>query len=154
MKIRLIAVGTRAPGWVSDGFEEYARRLPRSNALIMTEIQPAPKNEGAAAAREREGERLLAQVGRNDMVIALDEHGESWTTRQFAGHLDAWRRNGRDVALLVGGADGLAEPCLRRADARWSLSALTFPHMLVRVIIAEQVYRAHSLLTNHPYHRD
>ena len=152
--MRLVAVGQRPPAWVSDGFTEYARRLPRDMALHLTEISPAPrKNVPVQRARGMEGERLLQQVGPGDCVVALDVTGVQWSTPQLAQHMDDWRMQGQDVAFLVGGADGLASECLERADRVWSLSALTFPHALVRVILAEQLYRAWTLLSGHPYHR-
>lgn len=120
----------------------------------MTEVASAQKSDSARVAVVREGERLLAHVAASDRVVALDERGQSWSTRKLAEQLEGWRSDGRDVALLIGGPDGLSDGCLERAEQRWSLSALTFPHMLVRVLVAEQMYRAHSLLTNHPYHRD
>lgn len=154
MKIRLIAVGQRPPAWVAEGFSEYVRRLPREMPLALVEVPPAARrNLPAERARRLEAERLLGQVSERDRVIALDVKGRTWSTETLARKLDDWRMEGNDLAFLIGGADGLDERCLSRADERLSLSALTFPHALVRVIVAEQLYRAWTVLTGHPYHR-
>jgi 23S rRNA (pseudouridine1915-N3)-methyltransferase len=154
VKIRLVAVGQRPPEWVVKGFTEYARRLPREMALELVEIAPAVRrNTSVAQVREREAQRLLDQVTPRSWVVALDEHGTAWSTLRLAERLDDWRMQGRDVVFLVGGADGLDSSCLERADEVLSLSAMTLPHALVRVIIAEQLYRAWTVLNGHPYHR-
>lgn len=154
MKIRLIAVGHRPPEWVSAGFEEYARRLPREMPLELVEISPATrKNLPADRVRRSEAERILGQVGDRDWVVALDQRGAGRSTQELAGRLDDWRMQGRDVTLLIGGADGLDAACRERADEVLSLSAMTLPHALVRVVIAEQLYRAWTILSGHPYHR-
>jgi 23S rRNA (pseudouridine1915-N3)-methyltransferase len=155
MRIHLVAVGTRMPDWVTQGYEEYVRRLPRECELILKEIAPARrgKNADIARLREDEGERMLAAVSRDEYVVALDVGGKPWSTPDLAHNLDRWLANGRDVALLVGGPDGLSPACRQRADQAWSLSPLTFPHPIVRVIVAEQIYRAWSIRQNHPYHR-
>ena len=156
MKIRLIAVGTRMPSWVVTAFGEYRKRLPRECALDLVEIAPERRGRNAPVAqiKDTECQKLLAAVPAGCRVVALDENGEGWTTRQLADRLDAWLHDGRDVALLVGGPDGLSSECLHKAEPRWSLSPLTLPHPLVRVVVAEQIYRAWSLLRGHPYHRD
>jgi len=155
MQIHLIAVGTRMPGWVNDGYAEYARRLPRECGLNLTEIPLAQRSKSQPVSRaiEEEGRRMQAAIGANRQVIALDVKGRGWSTEQLAGELKHWMQDGRDVSLLVGGPDGLAEGCLQAAARRWSLSPLTLPHPLVRVILAEQLYRAWSLNAGHPYHR-
>ncbi|MFW6092994.1 MAG: 23S rRNA (pseudouridine(1915)-N(3))-methyltransferase RlmH [Pseudomonadota bacterium] len=154
MRIRLISVGRRPPEWVSAGFSEYARRLPRELRLELIEVAPGARGKrGSARGRELEGQRLLSQLGDDDWVVALDERGKTWSTLGLAERLDDWRMQGRDVAFLVGGADGLDECCLGRADHVLSLSAMTLPHLLVRVVLAEQIYRAWTVLTGHPYHR-
>lgn len=154
MKIHLLAVGEKMPDWVQAGYTEYVRRLPSHLALHLKEI-PAGDRRGrtAAQAMASEGERLLAALPRGCLTIALDERGKGWSTRDLARRLDEWQTEGRDVALLVGGPDGLSGACLERADLRWSLSPLTLPHALVRVVLAEQIYRAWTLLQGHPYHR-
>lgn len=143
------------PAWVETGFREYAKRMPPECALRLVEIEPARRTKNAVDAqiRAEEGERLLRAIPKGAGVIALDERGERWSTQGLSGRLDGWLSEGRGQALLVGGADGLAPNVLARADSRWSLSPLTFPHPLVRVVVAEQVYRAWSLLRGHPYHR-
>lgn len=155
MKIHLLAVGARMPGWVKTGYAEYAGRLPRECTLNLVEIPAGnrgPNTEVARAIRA-EGERLLAAIPASSRVVALDERGLEWSTAQLAGQLTNWLRDGRDLSLLVGGPDGLDPACRARADQLWSLSRLTLPHSLVRVVVAEQLYRAWSLLHNHPYHR-
>ncbi|MEW5755591.1 MAG: 23S rRNA (pseudouridine(1915)-N(3))-methyltransferase RlmH [Pseudomonadota bacterium] len=155
MQIHLIAVGTRMPDWVTQGYEEFAKRLPPECRLKLVEIPAGKRGKGADLNRliKEEGERVLAAIPKSARVIALDVQGAAWTTEQLAQQLGDWLQDGRDVALLVGGPDGLAPPCLERAAQRWSLSKLTFPHPLVRIVVAEQLYRAWSILQNHPYHR-
>jgi 23S rRNA (pseudouridine1915-N3)-methyltransferase len=155
MRARLITVGERMPGWVADGYAEYAKRLSRELPLDLVELKLGDrgKNRDLARALNDEGAAMLAAIPKNAFVIALDGRGAAWSSRQLADELAAWRMNGRDLALLIGGPDGLATAALERAEARWSLGPLTLPHMLVRLIVAEQLYRAVSLLANHPYHR-
>ena len=155
MRIHLLAVGTRMPSWVVEGYREYAKRLPRECSLQLTEIPLGKRHKSMtpAQARQQEGQAMLAAVPKDCTVIALDVRGSHWATEELAGRLRDWMGSGRDVALLVGGPDGLSQSCLDRADQRWSLSALTYPHSLVRVVLAEQLYRAWTLGTGHPYHR-
>jgi len=155
MNIHLICVGQRMPRWVQEGYTEYAKRMPSECALRLIEIAPGRRGKGADIARalRDEGERMLAAIPKGCQVLALDVEGKSWNTEQLSKKLSGWMADGRDLALLVGGPEGLSESCLQRADGHWSLSALTLPHPLVRVVIAEQLYRAWSLLKNHPYHR-
>lgn len=155
MRIFLIAVGERMPAWVQAGFDDYARRLPREMPLRLVELAPGYRVSNADPARAvaDEGERMLRALPKGAHVIALDERGHEYDTRQWAGRLAALSAEGRDLALLVGGPDGLAAACRQRADETWSLSRLTLPHPLVRIVVAEQLYRAQSLLQNHPYHR-
>jgi 23S rRNA (pseudouridine1915-N3)-methyltransferase len=155
MDINLIAVGTRMPAWVSEGYREYARRLPRDFSLSLTEITPGQRTRSSAPRRavSEEGKRMLAATRSGQRLVALDVRGRSWSTEQLAEQLARWRLDGRDVGLLVGGPDGLAPECLHSAELHWSLSPLTLPHPLVRVVLAEQLYRAWSILSGHPYHR-
>lgn len=153
MKIRLLCVGTRMPAWVNDGYAEFAARLPRDNALVLEEVPAAPRRGDVQRCIDDEGDRLLSRVRDDNHVIALDERGDAWSSVELSQRLADWRRDGRDVALLVGGADGLSQPCRARAERSWALSAATLPHALVRVLVAEQLYRAWTLLTGHPYHR-
>lgn len=143
------------PPWVSEVSEDYAARLPPHCQLVIREIanEKRTKNSDLQRIREAEGEKLLAAIPSGSLVIALDVLGKAWSTEQLATQLQQWMGSGQDVALLVGGPEGLSAACLQRADLRWSLSPLTFPHPLVRVILAEQLFRAWSILTNHPYHR-
>ena len=156
MRIALLAVGTRMPGWVAEGFETYRKRLPPQCALQLTEIPLARRSAQADSgiAIHTEGQRLLKSARHADRIVALDERGREWTTRELAGRLQDWQQGCRELALLIGGPDGLSESCLAQSDERWSLSRLTLPHALVRVLVAEQLYRAWTLLQGHPYHRD
>lgn len=144
------------PRWVSDGYEEFARRLPRECSLQLVEIAPGKRGKNADVARivREEGERMLAAIPKGARVVTLEVEGRQWDTPQLSQQLDAWLGAGQDIALLVGGPEGLDEACRQRADQRWSLSNLTLPHPLVRVVLAEQLYRAWSLLNGHPYHRE
>lgn len=143
------------PDWIIEGYSEFAKRLPHECRLHLIEIAPGRRSKAAAAARavQEEGERMLAALPKDCQVIALDARGTQWSTQQLQEKLADWQRVGRDIALLIGGPDGLAEACLTRAEHVWSLSNLTLPHRLVRVILAEQLYRAWSTLNRHPYHR-
>lgn len=155
MNIYLISVGNRMPGWVQDGYQEYARRISGELSLNLVEIAPGKRAKNADLARtlRDEGDRMLKAIPKGCRVIALEIEGRAWSTQQLARKMGGWLEAGRDLALLVGGPEGLAESCRQRADGRWSLSPLTLPHPLVRVVISEQIYRALSLLRNHPYHR-
>ena len=155
MRIRLLAVGQRVPEWVAEGYRDFARRLPAECSLDLVEIRSDRRSKGADVSRLREGEskRLLAAAPRGALVVALDVGGESWDTPELAARLNRWMHEGRDAALLVGGPDGLSRACLERADLTWSLSPLTLPHAVARIIVAEQIYRAWSMLRGHPYHR-
>lgn len=155
MRIHLIAVGTRMPSWVTGAWQEYSKRMPRECSLRLVEIPLGKRRKSLTAgqAADEEGRQMLAAVPGDCTVIALDVLGNSWSTQKLAGQLRDWLGSGRDVALLVGGPDGLSAACLARADQKWSLSALTYPHPLVRVILAEQLYRAWTINAGHPYHR-
>jgi len=152
--IRLLAVGNKMPAWVIAGFKEYTKRFPPSCYLELVEIA-AEKRTKSSDHRliAREGEKLLAAIKPQHRVIALDVQGQSWSTPQLAQQLQQWQHTGRNLDLLIGGPDGLAPACLQKAEARWSLSPLTLPHPLVRILVAEQLYRACMILQNHPYHR-
>jgi 23S rRNA (pseudouridine1915-N3)-methyltransferase len=143
------------PGWVDDGFAEYARRFPRKAPLSLVEIRPERRGatRTAAQAMAAEAKRIEAALPSGCYRVALDERGRDVTTLQLARLLEGWRAGGRDVALLVGGPDGLDPGLKARADVQLRLSSLTLPHALVRVLLAEQLYRAGSVLDNHPYHR-
>ena len=157
MKLTVIAVGQRMPAWVDAGFAEYARRMPREAALKLIEIKAEPRGEGDARAiarlTEAEAKRIAAALPKGAFKVVLDERGSNLTTRELVDRLAAWKMEGRDIAFVIGGADGLSAAFKRDADFVWSLSPLTLPHSLTRVVLAEQLYRAHSILKNHPYHR-
>lgn len=155
MRIHLLAVGKKMPDWVVTATEEYAGRMPAHCQLVLKEIHAVKRTKKSERKRimETEGQKLLAAIPDGAFVVALDVLGKSYTSEKLSRQLDDWMLSGRDVALLVGGPDGLSPACLQRADMKWSLSELTFPHPLVRVVIAEQLFRAWSILTSHPYHR-
>ncbi len=156
MKIHLIAVGQKMPDWVKKGYDEYAKRLPHSCSLKLVEIAPGHRSKSSdpKKAIEDESQKVLAAIPQNTRVIALDERGKQWTTLKLADQMRDWMQDGRDVVLLVGGPDGLSQECKQRAEQTWSLSNLTLPHPLVRVFLAEQLYRAWSVTQGHPYHRE
>jgi 23S rRNA (pseudouridine1915-N3)-methyltransferase len=155
MKCRLIAAGTRLPDWVNSGFREYQKRLRTPLVLELQEIAVATRRAGENPQRAimREGTDMLAALGKDDYVVALEINAKAMSTEQLSAWLAERLRDGRPLALLIGGPDGLSPPCRERADQSWSLSPLTLPHALVRVVVAEQIYRAMSLLAGHPYHR-
>ena len=155
MKAALIAVGERAPDWVAQGFSEYQKRLSHWLPLALHEIAPGIRGKGRDAARATadEGARVLAALPKQAHVIALDGRGKQYSSEQLAARLEAWRQQGRDLAFLIGGPEGHAPEVYSGAHESWSLGALTLPHMLVRLLVAEQLYRAASQLNNHPYHR-
>jgi 23S rRNA (pseudouridine1915-N3)-methyltransferase len=155
MQIHLIAVGDKMPAWVKQGYAEYARRLPAECALRLVEVPAGKRGKNADIARilRDETTRLLGAVPGGTRRIALEVGGRAWSTEQLSRQLDAWMQDGRDVALLVGGPEGLGDAAREAADQQWSLSPLTLPHPLVRIVVAEQIYRAWSILHNHPYHR-
>jgi len=155
MKCRLIAAGTRLPAWVNDGFREYQKRLRSPLVLELTEIAVATRRAGEDPQRavRREGAAMLAAIDRQDYVVALDVTGQSMSTLEVSQWLQLRLAKAEPLAMLIGGPDGLAEECRARANYRWSLSPLTLPHALVRVVLAEQIYRAMSLGKGHPYHR-
>jgi 23S rRNA (pseudouridine1915-N3)-methyltransferase len=143
------------PAWVADAYQEYAKRLPRECTLQLVEVPVSKRRKSltSAQAAEEEGQQLLASLPKDCTVIALDVRGSSWSTEELAVRMHNWLGSGRDVALLIGGPDGLSGACLERADHKWSLSALTYPHTLVRIVLAEQLYRAWTINSGHPYHR-
>lgn len=156
MRIRIVAVGTRMPAWVSTGCDEYFKRLPATLKAALVELPPARREAGAPPARAMadEARRILAALNPDDFVSALDERGTQPTTLEFADWLRGRMMDGRDLTFLIGGPDGYDASVLARANHRLSLSRMTLPHAMVRVVLAEQLYRAHTVLTNHPYHRE
>jgi 23S rRNA (pseudouridine1915-N3)-methyltransferase len=155
VQIHLISVGNRMPVWVQQGYDEYAKRLPRECELVLKEISAGKRGKNSDIARivKEEGERMIAAIPQNTHIVTLDIPGKPWTTPELAQAMQRWLANGQSVSLLIGGPEGLADEVKPLARESWSLSKLTFPHPLVRIIVAEQLYRAWSLLNNHPYHR-
>jgi 23S rRNA (pseudouridine1915-N3)-methyltransferase len=155
MQIHLISVGNRMPSWVKTGYDDYAKRLPRECELLLKEISPGQRGKNCDVARiiKEEGERMNAAIPAGSHIVALDLSGRAMATPELALTLSRWQEIGKAITLLVGGPDGLADSVKARATEFWSLSPLTFPHPLVRIMVAEQLYRAWSILQNHPYHR-
>lgn len=154
MRIQVSAVGIKMPAWVSAGVEEYTARLPREWQMQWKEISPVKRtaNYNVTQVKQQEGEKILQSIPASSIVIALDQRGLSWSSEDLAMHLKDWLNEGQYVTFMVGGADGLDKKCLDKAQLRWSLSLLTFPHALVRVLLVEQLYRAWTILKGHPYH--
>ena len=156
MRISIITIGTRMPPWVSQGVEEYSKRMPRELRVEWKELPLAPRGKSSSPEqlKEKEGEQILRSIPAGDRVIALDVRGKALSTGQLARQLTDWQMSGDNYSLLIGGPDGLSQACLSRAERRWSLSELTMPHPLVRILLAEQLYRAWTITVNHPYHRE
>lgn len=155
MHIRILAVGDRQPSWVDEAVATYTRRYPRDWRFELVVVRTAARGTGARdAALEREGRDLLARIARRERVVLLDERGTGVSSRGLAAWLTGWQDDGRDVSFVIGGPDGVSAGVRGRAELVWSLSALTLPHGLARVLLAEQLYRARALTVGHPYHRD
>ena len=157
MHIRAIAVGDRQPAWVQDAVSDYAARLPRQWKFRIDTLATARRKHSAASADDAmddEAKRIVAALRPGEALVLLDERGKSWSSRELAQQIESWQSDGRDVALVIGGPDGVTSGLRQRADQTWSLSGLTLPHGLVRVLLAEQLYRGWSILSGHPYHRD
>lgn len=155
MKLRIISVGHKMPSWVETACAEYTKRMPREATVEIIDIKPEKRAAGNSTENIQliEAKRILEAIGK-DYCIALDERGQEVTTLQLADKFKDWQASGRDIALIIGGADGLHTTVKQKADWLWGLSKLTLPHAMVRVLLAEQLYRAHSVITNHPYHRE
>jgi 23S rRNA (pseudouridine1915-N3)-methyltransferase len=155
LKLRIISVGHKMPAWVESACQEYAKRMPRELSLDIIEIKPEKRAAGNSTENIQliEAKRIIDAVGK-DYCVALDERGGEVGTLQLADKLRDWQSQGRDVALVIGGADGLHASVKQKADWLWALSKLTLPHAMVRVLLAEQLYRAHTVISNHPYHRE
>ncbi|TIC81172.1 23S rRNA (pseudouridine(1915)-N(3))-methyltransferase RlmH [Crenobacter intestini] len=156
MKITLLAVGTKMPRWVDEAFNDYAKRFGRDISFELKEIKPEKRGGGVTADKgiAAEHARIVATLPARCRLVVLDERGRNWTSVQLAGQLKEWMAGGDDIAFVIGGADGLSDELKARADLLLQLSAMTLPHGMVRVMLAEQLYRAHSILNNHPYHRE
>ena len=156
MDLIIAAVGTRMPNWVDEAFAEYQKRMPREARIKLLEIKPEKRDGGKTAQQVMgvEAARIDDALPKDCLRVVLDEHGKSFTSQALALEMQKWLGGGRDVALIIGGADGLAPEIKASADLIWALSPLTLPHGMVRVLLAEQLYRAHSILHNHPYHRE
>ena len=158
MKLRIVAVGHKMPAWITAGFTEYAQRMPREVRVELTEIKPAARTGSGPKSieqwRDLEAQRIGVAVPARAFKVVLDERGKTLTTAELARRLERWKQDGGDVAFIIGGADGIARALQAQAHLLWSLSPLTLPHGLCRVILAEQLYRAVSLLAGHPYHRE
>jgi 23S rRNA (pseudouridine1915-N3)-methyltransferase len=155
MKLNIISVGHKMPGWVEQACSEYIKRMPRELSTTIIEIKPDKRASGknSEVVQEAEAKRILEFVA-NDYLVALDERGHEVNTLQLADKMQYWQSLGRDIAIVIGGADGLHPELKKRADWLWSLSKLTMPHGMVRVVLAEQLYRAHTVIQHHPYHRE
>lgn len=156
MKIQLIAVGTKMQKWVTIAFDDYSSRFPKEMPFELIEIPAGKRTKNADIPRilDKEGEQMLASCSKGNRIVTLDIPGKPLTTETLASELEKWKTDGRDISLLIGGPEGLSPACKAAAHQSWSLSPLTLPHPLVRVIVAESLYRAWSITTNHPYHRE
>ena len=156
MRIQVIAIGSKMPAWVELGYQQYARRFPADMPLQLIEIPAGKRGKNADIKRilQKEGELTLAAIPKGNRIVTLEVTGKPWDTPQLAQNMQKWQMDGRDVSLLIGGPEGLAEECIALSEQKWSLSALTLPHPLVRIVLAESLYRAWSLNNNHPYHRE
>lgn len=156
MIIHFITVGQKMPKWVQDGYNEYAKRLPKACELKLHELPMATRGKSGSVDKYKaeEAKRILAAIPKGAMLIVLDEHGQQVTTKGLADKMETWLASGQDIALIVGGPDGLEQSLIQQAQWKWGLSKLTLPHPMVRVLVAEQIYRAWSVINNHPYHRE
>lgn len=155
MQLIIAAVGHKMPAWIEDGYQEYAKRMPAECRLVLKEIKPVERSGGRSAetVMVQERARIEAVLPKGGRVVALDEHGRDLTTLQLAQQLTNWQQHGGDVTFVIGGADGLDADFKKHADMLMRVSSLTLPHGMVRVLLAEQLYRAWSITRNHPYHR-
>ena len=156
MQIKIVAVGKKMPSWIVAGYQEYAKRFPNQFSVVLQEVtvEKRHKNSVIASLIEKEGAEMLNHVVSDDIVIALDERGQEWTSVVLSEKLMQWRDLNQSIVLLIGGPDGLAPACKKRANVTWSLSQLTLPHPIVRIVLIEQLYRGVMILQGHPYHRE
>lgn len=155
MRIRLIAVGSKMPAWVEAGWLEYARRLPGEIQLELVEVPLITRRKNSDVRRliQQEGDAMLAKVQQGERIVTLEVNGKAWRSEQLASELERWQLDARTVNLMIGGPEGLAPQVQARSEQQWSLSPLTLPHPLVRIVVTEQLYRAHTILSGHPYHK-
>jgi len=155
MQINLISVGNKMPGWVQQGYDEYSKRMPKECSLVLKEVLPGKRGKNSDIARivRDEGERMIQAIPAKAHVVTLDIPGKPWTTPELSVSMKRWMESGQNIALMIGGPEGLSDSVRDIARESWSLSKLTFPHPIVRILVAEQLYRAWSILKNHPYHR-
>ncbi|WP_029408152.1 23S rRNA (pseudouridine(1915)-N(3))-methyltransferase RlmH [Thiomicrorhabdus sp. Milos-T2] len=156
MVIHFITVGQKMPKWVQEGYAEYAKRLPKSCSIKLVELPMAQRGKTGSADKYKaeEAKKILAAIPKGSQLIVLDEHGQQVSTKGLAEKLEDWLASGQDIALVVGGPDGLEQSLIQQAKWKWGLSKLTMPHPMVRILVAEQIYRAYSVINNHPYHRE
>ena len=156
MKIHLIAVGKKMPEWVNAGFSEFSKRMPPELQINLIEIPPSVRNKATPIEKniKEEGERIQSAIPDNSKLIVLDEKGKDFRSIALSKEMESWLPMGQDISIVIGGADGIDPVIKQQADEKWSLSSLTLPHALVRVVIAEQLYRGWSILKGHPYHRE
>jgi 23S rRNA (pseudouridine1915-N3)-methyltransferase len=153
MRLTLLAAGTRLPPWMTEGYDDYAARFPPEQRLALVEIALGDHKRDLARAVREEGERMLKLVARDARLVTLEVEGKPWSSEQLARELARWQQDGRDVVFAIGGPEGLAAEVRQRAEQRWSLGPMTLPHGLARIMVAEQLYRASSILKGLPYHR-
>lgn len=156
MKLKIVAIGTKMPDWVQMGFMTYLQRFPKAMPLELIEVPAGKRRKNNEVKRllDKEGEAMLASIEKNSRIVCLDILGQPWDTAKLVKRLNCWKQDGRDISLLIGGPEGLSTSCKAAAEENWSLSALTLPHPLVRILVAESLYRAWSITANHPYHRE
>ncbi len=155
MRIQIIAVGERMPAWVQDGYQEYMKRITSGMTISLVEISAEKRNKSANIQKilVKEAQRMLQAVAKDHYIIALDKDGQSWSTEVLADKIRAWQQDGTNISILIGGPEGMTAELISQAQARMSFSAMTFPHPIIRVMLAEQLYRAYSIINNHPYHK-
>jgi len=155
MQITIIAVGIRLPGWINQGVSEYQKRMPPELRVNLAEIVPTKRNKSASTEKilKQECERIMAAIPKDAYLIVLDERGKSQATTALAKTMESWMQDGRNICLVIGGADGIHETLKQKASESWSLSDFTLPHGFARVLLTEQLYRAWTVIKNHPYHR-
>ncbi len=155
MQVTVIAVGHRMPSWIENGFREYAKRMPSEWHFSLKELKPVEhaRNKNAETVMAAEARKIMSVVPKGARIVALDERGKDLSTMQLADHMEKWLQDGRDLVFVIGGADGLDSTLKKQADLLVRLSSLTLPHGMVRILLTEQLYRASSILQNHPYHR-